>query len=702
MMGNDANLLLVRQALEQGDCGQAVCAMDTYLTAWPEQQTIERLTQLREDYDRMVGYWCRGVSDPGREEQYRQLLQRMYVLYANVAHYHRMKKAPYLNSLYTRVRQGRRDWSLSAIRREMEDAVSSIALLQLEPEHTRQQKAETVYHDHQQQMNQLFEYVLTSRQWSDAVGSQFADMLTSPTIDTIDQQLIVSAVSLAVMNLFDMSKFRMLVEVYRRSQDEAVHQRALIGWVLALDDHITAVYPEVSELLDNLLQDDAVCRELAELQVQLMYCMNEEQDTQTIQSEIMPDLMNNNSFKITRQGIEEVDDDPLEDILHPDAADERMEKLEATFQRMIDMQKQGSDIYYGGFSQMKRFPFFYDISNWLVPFYLQHPDVSQQVKQLAGNKFIEKIIATGPFCNSDKYSFLIAFQQVMDRLPESMREMLRRGEATLAGGLGNEEELQSPAYIRRLYLMDLYRFFRLFSHRSELLNPFDRDGLCPCFFFHLNLFCGTPLDAHKRDIVRLLKKHRYTDEADRLLATFPASMHDVQYFLWTGDYDKVLEQDPTNERALRSRVRRLYQDGRYEEALAGYDQLMQQHPDKVLYQLNVAVCLLSLKRYEEALKLLYRLNYEQPDDVGVSRVLAWTLTSAGRLEQAEKAYQQLTAGEQSDREDQINYGYCLWLQGRIEEAAEHLKGCADLDEEWLSEHGISAVEIKMMRTLANR
>jgi tetratricopeptide (TPR) repeat protein len=379
-----------------------------------------------------------------------------------------------------------------------------------------------------------------------------------------------------------------------------------------------------------------------------------------------------------------------------------MEKLEATFQRMIDMQKQGSDIYYGGFSQMKRFPFFYDISNWLVPFYLQHPDVSQQVKQLAGNKFIEKIIATGPFCNSDKYSFLIAFQQVMDRLPESMREMLRRGEATLAGGLGNEEELQSPAYIRRLYLMDLYRFFRLFSHRSELLNPFDRDGLCPCFFFHLNLFCGTPLDAHKRDIVRLLKKHRYTDEADRLLATFPASMHDVQYFLWTGDYDKVLEQDPTNERALRSRVRRLYQDGRYEEALVGYDQLMQQHPDKVLYQLNVAVCLLSLKRYEEALKLLYRLNYEQPDDVGVSRVLAWTLTSAGRLEQAEKAYQQLTAGEQSDQEDQTNYGYCLWLQGRIDEAAERLKGCADLDEEWLSEHGISAVEIKMMRTLANR
>ena len=66
----------------------------------------------------------------------------------------------------------------------------------------------------------------------------------------------------------------------------------------------------------------------------------------------------------------------MEDILHPGASEERMEKLEATYRRMMDMQKQGADIYFGGFSQMKRFPFFYDISNWLVPFYIQHPTCS--------------------------------------------------------------------------------------------------------------------------------------------------------------------------------------------------------------------------------------------------------------------------------------------------------------------------------------
>ena len=97
----------------------------------------------------------------------------------------------------------------------------------------------------------------------------------------------------------------------------------------------------------------------------------------------------------------------MEDILHPGASEERMEKLEATYRRMMDMQKQGADIYFGGFSQMKRFPFFYDISNWLVPFYIQHPDIQQYVSRMEGNRFLQHIMANNMFCNNDKYSFVI-------------------------------------------------------------------------------------------------------------------------------------------------------------------------------------------------------------------------------------------------------------------------------------------------------
>ena len=210
-------LKLVDKALLAGNVGKAIRQMENYLAAWPEQQTAEKLAEVREDYDRMVDYWQQGGEDPEREALYQRLLQRVYVVYANVMHYHRMKASPYQSSLYARVRQGQRDWSLTAIRQEMEGFVSNVAMLQLEPENKRATKSEALYKDHQQQMNQLFEYVLTSRQWSDSVGSQFTEMLTSPTIDSIDQQLLIASITLSLLNQFDMAKFRLLTEVYRQS-----------------------------------------------------------------------------------------------------------------------------------------------------------------------------------------------------------------------------------------------------------------------------------------------------------------------------------------------------------------------------------------------------------------------------------------------------------------------------------------------------
>ena len=39
-------------------------------------------------------------------------------------------------------------------------------------------------------------------------------------------------------------------------------------------------------------------------------------------------MLNNSNFRVTRNGIEEVEDNSMEDILHPDAEERRMEELE--------------------------------------------------------------------------------------------------------------------------------------------------------------------------------------------------------------------------------------------------------------------------------------------------------------------------------------------------------------------------------------
>ena len=687
-MDTHQSLKEVFSHLKTRNLSAAINELEAFLAVHPHQVNSDRLHALRTDYQLMADYWKRGFKDPQLPSLYQVLLQRMYVLCSNISKRYGVGHSSYLSSVYMRLHMTARDWSPQNLREELETFVSETALLDLEPENKREAKLQELYRQHQHQMNVLFDYIYTSDIWTDGIAGAMEEMLLSPTVDANDQQMMVSAVMLSLLEHFDMAKFRTLIHVYEQATDEQVRQRALVGWVLTIDSQWAAsIYPEQMQLVEKLLEDEHCRQELVELQKQIIFCINAEQDTRTIQKEIMPDLLNNQAFRMTRNGIEEVEEDPMEDILHPGEQEHKLEQVEESFQRMLNMQKQGSDIYFGGFSQMKRFSFFNELSNWFVPFYIHHPAVAEVLGKTGQNKFLQMMMEKGPFCNSDKYSFTFAFQQVVDRIPQNMREMLERGEASI-----NEmatEELKSPTYIRRIYLQDLYRFFRLFPQRAEFVDPFSADGLRYLFFAD-PVFSETHLEPSFNEITAFLLKQKRMREAARLLANYGEARRDFQFWMMAGyltqhqpkglkapvqDYDdlqcyaKALEMQPEHERALVGYAKALFSRGRYAEALDVYNQLVTIRPEKKSYLLNRAVSMTNLGQYAGALQDLYRLNYESPEDQNVSRVLAWTLVCEGKYEAAEKIYTQLLAGDvQAD--DLLNYGYCLWFCGHIDEAAD--------------------------------
>ena len=106
----------------------------------------------------------------------------------------------------------------------------------------------------------------------------------------------------------------------------------------------------------------------------------------------------------------------------------RMKTLEENMQKMIDMQRSGADIYFGGFAQMKRHSFFLKTCNWLMPFTPHHPAVSKIWNGVQGKRFLHKMMQTGSFCESDKYSFVLAFDKVVGMLPQKLLDMLENGE----------------------------------------------------------------------------------------------------------------------------------------------------------------------------------------------------------------------------------------------------------------------------------
>lgn len=728
MIDNHETIAAAMACVTNRQLGMAITQLENYLLTRPQPRIMEQLMLLKSDYGLMTNYWLDGFSDPQRDRLYDQLLKRMYVLTTDAAISNYQRKNTFVEGVYNRVRSERKNWSVSGLKSDLETYVTEMAVLELEPEHTRQQKQLTICQEHERLMARLFDYIWTSRSWRDDVATAFTDMLLTPTIDSTDQQLLVSAITVASLNFFDFNKFRLLTKVYTQAADERVRQRALIGWVLSLDADAASLYSEVHETVKAITADERCCDELAELQMQLIYCLNTERDTRKIQNEIMPELLKNNQFRVTQHGIEEVEDDTMDDVLHPELSEQRMEKLEENIHKMMNMQRQGADIYFGGFSQMKRFPFFQTVSNWFLPYYQQHSEVSAVMKQGRGRAFLKKLMQHSPFCDSDKYSFVLGFNAAIDRIPDSLLSMLDRGEAAMVGTEVAAEELLSPAFFRRSYLQGLYRFYKVYSMRNMFVSPFE-DSPLPRYVFAANpIFRDTAFEHRFNALVSFFISKKTYEAALLTLQNYRQELRDAQFYLYNGQvlmrthgennagltavdsFRQLLALAPDNERGWTGYARALFNEGNYADAAHYYELLLQRHESNRSYMLNMAICLTYLKQYDEALKVLYKLNYEDADDATVNRVLAWTLAGAGKYEQADTIYQQLlNSGSDPAADDLLNYAYCCWFSGQKRQALAFFEryrtavGDFDASEAFLAteatlldEHGISATEIRLM------
>lgn len=727
-MYNNEDLNHIIRLIEEKRLGRAASELENYLLAHPKQKSnMESLMELQTDYHLMTDYWQRGFDDPQRDNVYNQLLRRLYVLTTNIITHDRMANSRFLTSVYSRPRKIRKDWTMSTVKSQLEGFVSEVALLDLESGESREQRRKKVYSDHQMLMHDLFDYILTSRLWKDSLANAFIEILLSPTIDSIDQQLIVSAITLSALNAFGFNKFSVLMKVYMDTNDQHVRQRALVGWVLCLDHSKARIYPEITEMVHNVCDEETCRNELTELQMQLFYCMDAEQDQRKIRDEIIPDIMKGSKIKVTSHGLEEVDDDTLEDILHPDTAEQNMERMEERMKQMMEMQKQGADIYFGGFAQMKRMPFYNDLSNWFVPFYPQHPAVSNIWENAKGKKFLQTITKVGAFCDSDKYSFVLAFEQVMKQFSAKILKMIEDGEASpmpLGGEIKLDEQRQ-PAFIRRVYLQNLYRFFKLYPMRNEFLNPFEEK--VKYLFFASKAFRGSQLSSNMTEVAAFLVKHKKYDEALEVLENMTKTETDFDYHMLIGNllmrmpldteasatehFRRALDLNPDSEKALSGYARALFRYHNYEAALTAYEQLLKKNPEHKGFMLNAAICMANMEHNEDALKLLFKLDYEYPDDKKVKRVLAWVLTVSGRYEQAGKKYKQLLTDEHPEPVDMLNFGFCLWFERDIVEAIVHFKQFLlshgdenfnmesvfmDTEHHNIANHGISDTEIQLM------
>ena len=568
---------------------------------------VARYEDVKNDYRLMQDAMMRGLRDDKIDEVYDDIMRKVYGASLDVLIEEKVKK--YSSFAYARVSAQQTEAHPDAVRTVLEAYVQDMAMMAFEPENTRKAKMEKLMADHHAYMKQLFNALLVAPMWNDRRAADFADLLLSPTIDRDDALLLVSAVMLATMNVNDPYKWDMLAEVYVRATDKVLKMRALVGWVLSLpyDPRGPRLFPFVQERIKAMLADKTTLKQMLDMQMQMLFCCNADADNEEIQRNIMPTLIKNTNLQMTRLGIVEKEDDPMKDIMDPNTAERDMEEMERKYRKMMDMQKQGSDIYFGGFSKMKTFPFFYDLCNWFAPFNAAHPALGAVRERLAGSTFLNNLMENGPFCDSDKYSFALAIAQIMDRMPDNIKEMLN-SDATF-GPTVSKDDQEDPAYICRSYLQSLYRFFRLYRSKRDFLNPFildeleDNDGnalfmsykllACPEMEENAVALCGFLL---KRKMMReimsmaICYKSSQNPRLVRFLALVP--MTDGK---WQEAYDLFasVPEDQHTEESLRGMAHCCMSLKRFGEAVAIYRRLLAMHPDSFSYQLNLAVCLMS-------------------------------------------------------------------------------------------------------------
>ena len=568
---------------------------------------VARYEDVKNDYRLMQDAMMRGLRDDKIDEVYADITRKVYGASLDVLIEEKVKK--YSSFAYARASAQQTEAHPDAVRTVLEAYVQDMAMMAFEPENTRKAKMEKLTADHHAYMKQLFNALLVAPMWNDRRAADFADLLLSPTIDRDDALLLVSAVMLAAMNVNDPYKWDMLAEVYVRATDKVLKMRALVGWVLSLpyDPRGPRLFPFVQERIKAMLADKTTLKQMLDMQMQMLFCCNADADNEEIQRNIMPTLIKNTNLQMTRLGIVEKEDDPMKDIMDPNTAERDMEEMERKYRKMMDMQKQGSDIYFGGFSKMKTFPFFYDLCNWFAPFNAAHPAFGAARERLAGSTFLNNLMENGPFCDSDKYSFALAIAQIMDRMPDNIKEMLN-SDATF-GPTVSKDDQEDPAYICRSYLQSLYRFFRLYRSKRDFLNPFildeleDNDGnalfmsykllACPEMEENAVALCGFLL---KRKMMReimsmaICYKSSQNPRLVRFLALVP--MTDGK---WQEAYDLFasVPEDQHTEESLRGMAHCCMSLKRFGEAVAIYRRLLAMHPDSFSYQLNLAVCLMS-------------------------------------------------------------------------------------------------------------
>lgn len=440
----------------------AILLLTELFGASGKNSVISKLKSLNENYSYLKRYALNGSSDPTRDGQLDAIAAELYRFADSYLRSSEAKSSSkeYYSTL--RFEASRRDETIESLCNDIVTAENTTRQISL--------------------AERLFKRIWVSYPLHQETCDAILNLYKSDAIAQVVKDFLVSSILLGLIQFFDIKRLNLLLSLYlQASENNTPNLAARIACAVVLTLLKYGSRVKFDKETYSLI---TLCENMTYWKSDLgnaYLCLVHTLETPDINKKILdgfvggimklkPDIEKN------IPSIENISD--FEDLEENPEWNEILEKsgLAEQMREMAEIQMEGGDVFMSTFSHLKGFPFFYNMVNWFMPFTTENQALSNLNKDESSLKVIRSISKGARFlCNSDKYSLALS----LERMPEAQRIMLS-GQINMASEAQKEEnetEMLPENINRELmikgYVQDLYRFFNLYTRKTEYINPFE-------------------------------------------------------------------------------------------------------------------------------------------------------------------------------------------------------------------------------------
>lgn len=670
----------LQQLLDAGRYKDSFTLMRKRLVEAPIPGALNQLSQAESTYRYMLDYFTKGLEDPGRDS----MLADIRFSLRNIAQ--RLEKEAQVSDspdlYYSTLRMCRlrpTDLQASVAKIIELKANADLAL-------SAGQYPDEVMSGLESEEEKIFNTLWTSDQLKEADFRAISESIMNEALPFTTAALAISATGLSLMRFYNRDAMLLLCTL-ATSTDFRISSRALATLVLALNRwrKTAADDSRLAGALSVLLDMEGMSRKIISVVKTVIRTRDTDRVSRKLEREVIPGLMQFGPDIIEKMK-KQTEDSSFADLEANPEWEEllRNSGLEEKLRELTEMQSDGADVMMVAFSNLKGYPFFRQVRNWMLPFSVQHPAL-RKLHSIDDNGLTSLLEMSGMMCDSDKYSFAFSLTSMpetqrkvvlsqMKAHTEQMKENMQEYKL-LKAGMEFDDELTR-------YFRDLYRFHKLFAKRAEFYDPFaetldfttvpvveevmdSTDDLAAVaeFYFKRGYYAdalpllqsvarASSLTPHVWEKIGFCLEKQPNGNKEAIEAYMKAQLFNPES-RWLAKRLGICYRREQDYRNAVDYIRMaLPEDGSFDRTLS----------------LLITDTLMEAGRWEEALNELYRVDYESPDDPEVLRRMARCAFRSGDMDKCSKLLNSIPTLALAE-EDYRMLGHVAFLEKNFEDAA---------------------------------